>query len=236
MIGLNLLPDVKKEFIQAQRMRNTVISASIIAMFVAGGVTVFLALFVYVGQNTAIDAVKQDITKKQAVLVAKPEITKYLTIQSQLAALRVLHSKDYKVLYSRLLDYLPQLNPSAPNTVQLGAVKVLTDGATITIRGTTQDFQAVDTFKNTLEQATLTYTADAKQHAVNLFSKVTLTSAALSQSNSKSTISFEFELTYSPEIFSPEATAIQLTVPKLTISDAQTNAPSELFGSGGGSN
>lgn len=236
MIGLNLLPDVKKEFLKAQRMRNTVISLSILAMLIAGGLTVFLALFVYVGQSAAIATVKSDINKKQSTLENKPEITKYLTIQNQLVALKVLHSKDYKILYSRLLDYLPQLNPAAPNNVQLGSVAITTDGTTITIQGSAQDFHAVDTFKNTLEQAKLTYKADSDTKNVALFSGVILKSASLTQDNGKSNVTFEFDLTYSPEIFSPDVTDFQLTVPKLTISDAQTNAPNELFSSTGGSN
>lgn len=236
MIGLNLLPDVKKEFLKAQRMRNTVISFSILSMFVVGGLTVFLALFVYVGQGTAITLAKNDIKTKQATLEGKPEITKYLTIQNQLAALKVLHGDQYKVLYSRLFDYLPQLNPSAPNNVQLGSVKVASDGTTINLSGTTQDFHALDTFKNTLEQAKLTYKSGDETKEVSLFSNVTLKSAGLSQNNSASSVSFEFDLTYTPDIFSPSVTGFQLTVPKLVISDAQTNAPSELFGTSGGSN
>lgn len=233
MIGLNLLPDVKKEFIQAQRMRNTVISMAILSMLIAGGVTVFLALFVYVGQNTAINVVKSDIDKKQATFAAKPEVTKYLTIQNQLSTLKVLHNKDYKILYSRLLGYLPQLNPSSPNNVQLGLVKTDAEEALITIQGTTQDFHALDTFKNTLEQAKLSYQTGDETEEINLFSTVTLKSASLSQTASQSKVSFEFDLIYAPDIFSPEFTNYQVTVPKLTISDAQTNAPSELFGSGG---
>lgn len=237
MIGLNLLPDVKKEFLKAQRMRNTVISLSIVAMFIAGGITAALALFVYVGQSTAITLAKNDIKKKQATLEGKPEITKYLTIQRQLAALKVLHGSQYKVIYSRLFDFLPQLNPSAPNSVQLSTVKVVSEGTMIEVTGTTQDFHALDTFKNTLEQAKLTYKSGDETKNVSLFSKVTLKSAGLSQqSSSKSAVSFEFELVYSKEAFDPEVTDFQLVVPKLVISDAQNNAPSELFGTSGGSN
>lgn len=236
MIGLNLLPDVKKEFIKAQRTRNTVISISIVSMFIAGGLTVFLALFVYVGQSTAINAVKGDIDKKQATLENKTEITKYLTIQNQLASLKVLEGKEYRILYSRLFDYLLQLNPAAPNSVQLGSLKVLTDGDSIDVQGTTSDFHALDTFKNTLEKSTLSYGSGVDSKQVPLFSKVNLKTASLTQSNSRAFVAFEFELTYSPEVFSPEITQFQLTVPKLTISDSQTNAPSELFGTNGGAN
>lgn len=236
MIGLNLLPDIKKEFLKAQRMRNMVISLSILTMLVAGGLTVFLALFVYVGQGAVIEAAKRDITTKQAEFAGKAEVTKYLTIQNQLASLKVLHGVDYKTLYSRLFDYLPQLNPSAPNSVQLGSVTVMNEGTSIAIRGTTQDFHALDTFKNTLENAKLTYKSDNETKDVNLFSDVVLKSASLVQESSKSGVTFEFNLTYAAEIFSPELKDFQLTVPKLTISDAQNNAPSELFGGNGGSN
>lgn len=236
MIGINLLPDVKKEFLKAQRTRNTVISLSILSMFIAGGLTVFLALFVYVGQSTAINLVNSDIDKKQATLEGKTEITKYLTIQNQLSALRVLHGKDYKTLYSRLLDFLPQLNPTAPNNVHLASVKVSKENTLINLQGTTQDFHALDTFKNTLEQSKLSYADGDETKEVQLFSEIVLKSAALTQSDTGSAVSFEFDLTYNPDIFSPDLTSFQLIVPKLTISNAQTNAPSELFGTSGGSN
>lgn len=236
IIGLNLLPDVKKEFLKAQRTRNTVISLSILTMFVAGGLTVFLALFVYVAQTTAMNVVKGDIETKQKTLQDKPEIAKYLTIQNQLAALKMLHGADYKIVYSRLLDYLPQLNPAVPNNVQLGSARITKNGTLITIQGTTQDFHALDTFKNTLEQAKLKYPDGDTTKEVVLFSQVTLKSAALTQSDAGSGVTFEFDLTYTPDIFNPAVTSYQLVIPKLTISDAQTNAPSELFGTSGGSN
>lgn len=236
MISINLLPDVKKEFLKAQKMRNTVISLSILSMFVAGGLTVFLALFVYFGQRVAIGFVNDDIDKKQATLEAKTEITKYLTIQNQLTSLRVLHNATYKILYSRLLEYLPQLNPAAPNSVQLGSVKVVKEGTEINLQGTTRDFQALDTFKNTLERAKLTYADGEDTKEVALFSDITLKTASLMQADGGASVSFEFVLTYNEDIFSPDVTNFQLVVPKLVISDAQNNAPSELFGTSGGSN
>lgn len=231
MIGLNLLPDVKKEFLKAQRTRNMVISFSILAMFIAGGFTVFLAVFVYVGQGKAIDMVKQDIAKNQTTLENKPEINKYLTIQSQLSALQSLHDKDHQVIYSRIFDYLVKLSPAAPYGVALGSVKVAKDTTTIDVQGSTnsQQMQGLDVFKNTLEKAKLSYTADGKTTEVALFSSVVLKSASLSQDGGAKGVSFEFELTYTPEAFWPNVTNIELIVPKQTVSDSQNNAPSELF-------
>lgn len=231
MIGLNLLPDVKKEFIKAQRTRNMVISFSILSMLIVGGLTVFLALFVYVAQNQAIGMVKDDINKNQKTLEGKPEINKYLTIQNQLAQLQTLHDKDHKEIYSRIFDYLVKLNPAAPYSVGLGSVKVMKDTNIIDIEGstTTPQMQSLDVFKNTLEKATLTYTVDGEKKEVPLFSEVVLKSASLSQSGNNRGVSFEFELTYSSEAFWPNVKDVVLSVPKQAISDAQNNAPSELF-------
>lgn len=229
MIGINLLPDLKKEFIKAQRTRNTVISLSILAMIFVAGLTALLALIVYVWQGTMIGMIKSDITKKQSSLAAKPEIEKYLTIQNQLDGLKSLHDDKHKIVYSRLLDFFPLLNPAAPNNVGISSVKIKQDDTSINLQGSTANFQGVTTFKNTLENAKVMYKVKGEQKETNLFTDVTLKSASLGQSNGKSTAAFEFIVKYSPEVFSPDVTEIQLNVPKLTISDSQTNAPNELF-------
>lgn len=231
MIGLNLLPDVKKEFVKAQRTRNQVISFSLLSMMIAGGFVVFLGLFVYVGQGKAIDIVKSDIAKNEKTLEGKTEINKYLTIQNQLSQLQTLHDSSHVGEYSRLFDYLVKLNPAAPNSVGLGSVNLTQATSTITLQGATTSakVQSLDVFKNTLENAMLTYTYNGETLEKTLFSSVTLKSASLSQTSTSNVVSFEFELKYSPEAFWPGVTNVELVVPKQTISDAQTNAPSELF-------
>jgi len=44
MIEINLIPDVKQEFIRAQKVRNAAITFSILAGIVAGGIVVVLVL------------------------------------------------------------------------------------------------------------------------------------------------------------------------------------------------
>lgn len=229
MIGLNLLPDIKKEFIAAQRTRNFVISLSILAVIIAGGLTVFLALFVYVGQSTAIGLQKDSINKNHAELASKPEIEKYLTIQSQLEALNSLHGGDNKSIYSRIFDYLVKLNPAEPHSVSLSSVKVNKEGYVIEMQGTTSDFRSLDVFKNTLEKAVIQYSANDENYEKPLFSEVNLKTASLSDSAGRISVSFEFGLVYAPEAFSVDVSNIQLVVPKQVVSDSQNNAPSAIF-------
>lgn len=226
MIGLNLLPDVKKEFISAQRTRNFVISLSILGMIIAAGLTVFLALFVYVGQETAINLEKDAISKNQAELSAKPEIEKYLTIQNQLSSLGALHDKDHKSIYSRLFSYLIKLNPAAPNSVSLGSIKVSSEEKAISLQGSTADYRGLNVFENTLKKANFTYRIGEEKYETPLFTTVDLTSASLSNINESTIVSFEIQLTYTPEACQPNLENPELVIPQITISDSLDNAPS----------
>lgn len=233
MIGLNLLPDVKKEFIKAQRTRNTVIGISTMSMMIAVGLTIFLALFVYLGQTTAINLAKDDIASKQKELESKPEIGKYLTIQNQLNALNKLHGSENKIVYSRLLDYLPLVNPAPPNNFKVTTIKVTSEDTLIVLNGVSGDFQAVNVLKTTLENTKIVYKSDDSSKSIKLFSKVEVKSASLSKDSSVPGVTFEFALTYSKEAFSPDSKEIIIEVPKLTVSDSKDNAPVSLFEEGG---
>ena len=234
MIELNLLPDVKKEFINAQRTRNTVISLSILVTIAAGVITLLLAISVYGGQ-TAIIAVQTDsIKKKESELQKKPEINKYLTVQNQLKNIDSLHSS--KMIYSQLFGYLQSLNPAAPNNIALNSVKVSKDELSVELMGNVKDFAALTVFKTTLESASLKYSeGDSDQTTTSkLFDSVTLAEAGLKNTDSGAVVNFTIRLTYPAVIFAPSTKSPQVVVPSQVTSDADRNAPKEIFGSNPG--
>lgn len=175
MISLNLLPDVKKDLLRVRRERNLVISISVIVVGASIGVLLLLSgtLGVLVGAKALMEnGIKNDEqTIKQAQ--KKKQLDKYITIQNQLKQIGKLKS-DQQV-YSRLMDYLTQLNPAAPNNVQISSVTIevpadssgdtsssssssaSADGITMTIEGKTTNFSALDVYKNTLSKAQLSY-------------------------------------------------------------------------------
>lgn len=175
MISLNLLPDVKKDLLRVRRERNLVISISVIVVGASIGVLLLLSgtLGVLVGAKALMEnGIKNDEqTIKQAQ--KKKQLDKYITIQNQLKQIGKLKS-DQQV-YSRLMDYLTQLNPAAPNNVQISSVTIevpadssgdtsssssssaSVDGITMTIEGKTTNFSALDVYKNTLSKAQLSY-------------------------------------------------------------------------------
>lgn len=224
MIGLNLLPDVKKEFLTAQRSRNMVISVSIITMVAALVLTGLLAAFVYGGQALSVQNLSDQIEDNQAVLQQKPDIDQYLTVQNQLGSLESLHAQ--KSIYSRVFDYLQKLNPTAPDNMTVTAISL--DKATniISMQGTTADFRSLDVVKSTLENAQLTYRANETDNETSLFTTVTLVTASLSQDSQTqgSFVSFDFQLEFVPEAFMPSSTNLNIVVPKLTSSGSGTSS------------
>lgn len=228
MIELNLLPDVKKEFIKAQRTRNTVISGAILVSLVAGGLVALLAVIVYAGQGAIITTLKSDIKKNHQTLSSQQEINKYLAIQSQLKALD--EAAGQRSVYGRLLDALPTLNPAAPNNITLYDVTINKVDTSMTMSGQAGNFEVVNNFKNTLEKATLSYAdASGQQMQTPLFPTVTSATPTLSDVQGKTVASFNFTLTFAPEAFNPSNKDIKIQVPKLITSDSDQNAPKELF-------
>ena len=172
MISLNLLPDVKKDLLRVRRERNLVVSISVVVVGASIGVLLLLSgtLGVLVATKALMEnSIKNDEqTIKQAQ--KKKQLDKYITIQNQLRQIGKLKS-DQQV-YSRLMDYLTQLNPAAPNNVQISSAKIeapagssgdtsssssSSDGITMTIEGKTTNFSALDVYKNTLSKAQLSY-------------------------------------------------------------------------------
>jgi len=112
MIEINLIPDVKRELLRAQRARTTVISAAIVISIVAGAVVAALALYVY-GVQTVRGALLDNQIKDGAAKLSKVEdLSKILTIQNQLSRISELNSQ--KNIDSRLFDVLAAVIPPRP--------------------------------------------------------------------------------------------------------------------------
>ena len=159
MISINLLPDVKKELLRIRRERNLVVSISILA--VGGSIAALVVLGgILGGLNIAKVVMENGINKNKATInsaIEDKQLNEYLTIQNQLAQIDGL--KDQQLVYSRIMDYLVELNPASPNNAELSTVSLeMSDGAVAaTLEGKTQDFEALNVYKTTLASAELVY-------------------------------------------------------------------------------
>ena len=112
MIEVNLIPDVKREYLHAQRVRNTVISVSMLVAAAAAGAVIVLGLALGSLQFASGQA-DNAIKSKYKELSDKPDINDLLTIQNQLTQIDMISSNQG--VNSRIFDTLSAVNPQAPN-------------------------------------------------------------------------------------------------------------------------
>lgn len=251
MIQLNLLPDVKMQYIKARRRKRLILGASFIVS--AFFLTLFILLFVYVrfAQQKHISDLSKDIGAKTAELQSKEDINKILTVQNQLNSLPGLH--DQKMISSRLFDYLQQLTPS---DATISAVNMnFVDNKAI-IEGNAKEISVVNKFTDTLKftgfianeedtedlaQQCALGDIEQKSEVINeqglcwAFSEVVLAEFSLSDdTNNISGVSYKIEFNFDKKIFAninpPEGMkAIELVVPNIISTRSATEKPGELF-------
>ena len=237
MIQINLLPNIKKELLRAQRQRNFVVSICIFASIAAGGVVLILAGVM--GGQAIQKALLTGNIKSSAEEIKKLQTTdqldEYLTVQNQLSQIGSLKS-DQNV-YSRFMDYLEELNPAAPDNVLLSTVEVTSEsgsegssGDTISIKlsGSTASYRSLGVFEMTLSLAQLSFSASegGDVETENLFTKVQTDSSALSTSDG---VSFSITVECNGAAFAYDSSDIKLSVPTTKTSDSDRSAPKNVF-------
>lgn len=213
-VQLNLLPDVKTNYIKTQKAKRTVVLASVIVSGVAIGIVLLLAAVVYGGQAVQLNNLKKDIATKSDQLKNVENLDKILTIQNQLNALPALHSS--KPVMSRLFVFLPQVTPS---DVQIADFSLDFQTSSMSLTGTAKDLVAVNRFVDTLKFTK--YTTDQSTDEKVAFTEVVLTGFTRSDKDAKYSISLKFD----PALFSSEYKTVTLVVPKITSTRADVNSP-----------
>jgi len=218
MITLNLLPDIKKEYLKSRRTKSLfVVGAFFIS---AGAVTlvVLIASYVLGVQTLQITSSQNSIDESKEILTETEDLAKVVTIQKQLQALPSLHEATTKV--SRLFNYLKVI---IPDGVSLSSVEIDFDDQTAEIKGTASDFKSINTFIDSLKNATYEYKGNTEESLA--FSSVVLGSIANNDDESSFKITFEYE----SDIFDPNKEKLVLTVPSITSTQSQTGRPKSLF-------
>lgn len=221
MIQLNLLPDVKMEYIKAQRQRSLIISVSLLVTIAAVAILV-LMLAVDGLQKKHLSDLSKDITTQSSKLEHEPQINKMLTVQNQLESLTSLHSD--KPAASRLFDYLNQITPANVNITDF---KIDFTQQTVTITGTSDSLANVNKYVDTLKFTK--YTTDSSSSATPAFSNVVLGNFTLSTSQDPSqAATYTINLSYDKTIFDITQN-VKLTIPNLVTTRSQVSQPQDLF-------
>lgn len=211
MIEINLIPDVKRELLQAQRMRATVISVSIIASIAAAGVVVALLLYIFGVQNVRGLILDDQIDEKGAKLAQVEDLSKMLTIQNQLSKISSLN--DQKNMTSRMFDVLSAIIPPAPNEVRVSQISIDSELKTIRIEGQTRGYDSMEVFKKTLESAIFTYTQgddpSAEPMTTPIASEISVSDTSFGEtSDGQKVLRFTVSFVYADDLFSPTISGI----------------------------
>jgi hypothetical protein len=209
MIQLNLLPDVKLEYIKAERSRRLVLSISFLVAAVSI-VLLLLLLSVEGLQKKHLNDLTKDINSESSKLQKEPQISKILTVQNQLQSLTSLHAQEPAA--SRVFDYLNQVTPS---NVSIADFKIDFTQQTSTITGTAANLADVNQYVDTLKYTTFT-TGDGSP-GQPAFSNIVLSSFSLNGGGQGSgqAASYTITLSYNPTIFDITQN-VKLSVPNVT--------------------
>lgn len=218
MIQFNLLPDIKQQYLKAQRQKHLVVFVSTIATIAAVGLFVVMLLVVQVWQKKSISDLNGDIKKYSNQLSGTNDINKILTVQNQLTSLTGLH--DEKAVASRMFDYITQ---TTPDKASISKLDLDFSANTVSISGSADSLATVNTYVDTLKFTTYKTSGDAVKSG-NAFSQVVLSNFARTSKNTTYTITANFD----PTIFSSEQ-EVALTVPKITTTRSATEQPTDLF-------
>ncbi len=222
MMQLNLLPDIKMQYIKTQRSRRLVLSVSILVT-VAAVALLLLLLSVDGLQKKHLSDLNKDIKSGSSKLQHEPQIDKMLTVQNQLGSLTALQAS--KPSAARLFDYLNQVTPA---NVAITEFTIDFTKQTATITGTSGNLANVNKYVDTLKYTT--YTAGGSNTAKPAFSSVVLSSFSLNTDSqaANQAASFTVNLSYDKAIF--DATQdVKLSVPSITTTRSNTDQPTDLF-------
>ncbi len=220
MIQLNLLPDIKLDYIKTKRTKRMVTLTAGGLAAISLGLLIVMFVVVNVLQKQHINNLTQDIAANSQTLQSTPDLNKILTIQNQLNALPELHSQKPET--TRLFGFLKQV---VPNNVSISQLDLDVASNALVFTGTAPDIQDVNTFVDTLKFTT--YTVEGAE-AKKAFPEVVLTSFARNEKNTSYQISAKFD----PAIFN-NAQKVDLIVPKTVTTRSQTEKPAALFEQGG---
>lgn len=230
-LQFNLLPDVKQQYLKAQRTKHTVMAASFAAAAVAIFILLVMMTTVYVVNKKKLSDADKDVTRYSNQLKAIPNIDKILTVQNQLNSLASLHQNKH--ITSRIYQYLPQVTPA---DVCMGKLTMDFNASTMTIDGSSSSQKSINTFIDTLKFTT--YKLNGQDTKTKAFPSVIESQFSISSANNANTAScggkpaiasYQLAVQFDPSLFS-NSSKVELNVPSgLVTTRSVLDDPKSLF-------
>jgi len=222
MIQFNLLPDVKAQYLKAQRLKRVVYIAAFLISGASLLVLIMLILIVDVDQKNQLSVLNKNIQSSSNQLSSDKNLNDILTIQNQLTTLSQLETQNPSAV--NLLNYLSELTPTSAS---ISSIEVNFNLNTFSITGSANSLDTVNEYVDTIKYAT--YSTGSNKTYKKAFSSVVLTTFGYSGNSSNGqpanyTINFNFD----PTIFDSNQ-KINLKVPHETTTRSLGSVPNNLF-------
>lgn len=222
MIQLNLLPDVKLEYLKAQKIRRLAIAVSILISAAAIALLVLL-LAVELYQKHTLSNINNDVTAKTSQLQNEPHINNVLTVQNQLNSISTLHNNEPAA--TKVFDYLNEL---VPTTLNINSLAVDFNAHTINISGAANSVSDINQFADTLKFTTYN-TGNGTKNTL-AFSDVVLSSFGVNSQPVAGVpaASYSISASFDPTIFDVTKN-VALIVPNQVTTRSSLENPGPLF-------
>ena len=220
MVQLNLLPDVKINYIKTKRTKRMVIGISLVLAAASIGLFVMMFSFVNIAQKGHISRLDKDTDAAISKIQNTQGVNEILTIQNQLTTVDTKHTE--KPSAQRILPYLAQFMPQPEYRVT--SVSVDFASSTMTISGLSPDLVAtnkvIDSFKFAKYK-----TANSVEGAP--FSEIVLSSFS-SEKNSDGKTPFSTTMKFDPIIFK-NTEEVNILIPNQETTRSYTEKPNLQF-------
>jgi Tfp pilus assembly protein PilN len=231
MLQFNLLPDLKQDYIKANRAKRLVITATFLVAGCSIAIAIVLSTIVYGTQKSHIKNLDDDIKENVTKLQSTPDLNKVLTIQNQLNSLSGLH--DQKPVSSRLIGYLTQLVPAS---CSIDKVSIDYNASTVTFTGATAVLANANKFVDTLKFTKFNSDKAAEgAETTAAFNNVVLSAFSINSGTQDPDKRVDFTVTanFDKSIFDITQ-SVSLEVPKIVSTRSETEKPTKLFQDAGG--
>jgi len=230
MIQINLIPDVKREYLRARVVRNTAISISILIGLASVGVVVLVGAILG-GQAIREANFDGRIKGEHSKLADIGPLNEALTLQHQLATVSTLDQG--KTVTSRLFQVLQAINPSGENSVRFTMVRASPDKNQISLEGIAANgYPAAEALKKTIMNTKLSYKEDNEAVENDLASNVTDGVASYGEDSSgQRVLRFAMTIDYNSNLFSNTITSMKINGPtgSINVTDSKIGVPNSLF-------
>lgn len=220
MTQFNLLPDIKLDYLKAERIRRLVFAVAFI--ITAASIVLAAGLFTITAfQRSQISSLNADIKKQGGYLSGQTNLNDILTIQNQIQTLSSLHQQEPAV--QNLATYLNQI---IPTSASLSSLTIDFNADTINMSGSADSLITVNQLVDSLKFAT--YNVGGAKGNNQAFTNVVLSSFGVSNGISLQGTSYTINLNFDPMLFN-NTKSITLTVPTKVTTRSQLDQPTVLF-------